>query len=85
MIVSNVSWDMKMSQGKSKTMPMQIFWGVEAVCYGIVQVVIGFFLFRVGKHSFGSCERIVNNAELIIAFWYSLFKVALKSTIFYFF
>ena len=27
-----------MSQGKSKTMPMQIFWGVEAVYYGIVQV-----------------------------------------------
>ena len=30
---------MKMSQGKSKAMPMQIFWGVEAVYYGIVQVV----------------------------------------------
>ena len=28
-----------MSQGKSKTMPMQIFLGVEAVYYGIVQVV----------------------------------------------
>ena len=28
-----------MSQGKSKTMPMQFFWGVEAVYYGIVQVV----------------------------------------------
>ena len=28
-----------MSQGKSNTMPMQIFWGVEAVYYGIVQVV----------------------------------------------
>ena len=28
-----------MSQGKSETMPMQIFWGVEAVYYGIVQVV----------------------------------------------
>ena len=27
-----------MSSGKSKTMPMQIFWGVEAVYYGIVQV-----------------------------------------------
>ena len=27
-----------MSQGKSKTMPMQIFLGVEAVYYGIVQV-----------------------------------------------
>ena len=31
---------MKMSQGKSKTMRMQIFLGgVEAVYYGIVQVV----------------------------------------------
>ena len=37
---------MKMFQGKSKTMPMQIVWGrgggggrVEAVYYGIVQVV----------------------------------------------
>ena len=30
-----------MSQGKSKTMPMQIFWGVEAVYYGIVQVENG--------------------------------------------
>ena len=39
MIVYNLSWDMKMSQGKSKTMPMQIFGGVEAVYYGIVQVV----------------------------------------------
>ena len=29
---------MKMSQGKSNTMPMQIFSGVEAVYYGIVQV-----------------------------------------------
>ena len=29
---------MKISQGKSKTMRMQIFWGVEAVYYGIVQV-----------------------------------------------
>ena len=28
-----------MSQGKSKTIPMQIFLGVEAVYYGIVQVV----------------------------------------------
>ena len=28
-----------MSQGKSKTMPMQFFGGVEAVYYGIVQVV----------------------------------------------
>ena len=28
-----------MSQGKSKTMPMQIFLGVEVVYYGIVQVV----------------------------------------------
>ena len=37
-IVYNFSWDMKMSQGKSKTMPMQFFWGVEAVYYGIVQV-----------------------------------------------
>ena len=27
-----------MSQGKSKTTPMQIFLGVEAVYYGIVQV-----------------------------------------------
>ena len=27
-----------MSSGKPKTMPMQIFWGVEAVYYGIVQV-----------------------------------------------
>ena len=27
-----------MSQGKSKTMPMQIFLGIEAVYYGIVQV-----------------------------------------------
>ena len=27
-----------MSQGKSKTMPMQTFLGVEAVYYGIVQV-----------------------------------------------
>ena len=27
-----------MSQGKSKTMPMQTLWGVEAVCYEIVQV-----------------------------------------------
>ena len=27
-----------MSQGKSKTMPMQIFLGVEAVYYGIVEV-----------------------------------------------
>ena len=27
-----------MSSGKSKTMPMQIIWGVEAVYYGIVQV-----------------------------------------------
>ena len=26
-----------MSSGKSKTMPMQMFWGVEAVYYGIVQ------------------------------------------------
>ena len=26
-----------MSQGKSKTMSMQNFWGVEAVYYGIVQ------------------------------------------------
>ena len=30
-----------MSSGKSKTMPMQIFWGVEAVYYGIVQVENG--------------------------------------------
>ena len=37
-IVCNFSWDMKMSQGKSKTMPMQIFLGVEAGYYGIVQV-----------------------------------------------
>ena len=29
---------MKMSQEKSKTMPMQIFWGVKEVYYGIVQV-----------------------------------------------
>ena len=29
---------MKMSQEKSKTMPMQIFWAVKAVYYGIVQV-----------------------------------------------
>ena len=28
-----------MSQGKSKAMPMQMFWGFEAVYYGIVQVV----------------------------------------------
>ena len=28
---------MKMSQKKSKTMPMQIVFGVEAVYYGIVQ------------------------------------------------
>ena len=28
-----------MPQGKSKTMPMQMFWGLEAVYYGIVQVV----------------------------------------------
>ena len=27
-----------MSQGKSKTMPMQFFGGVKAVYYGIVQV-----------------------------------------------
>ena len=33
-IVCNFSWDMKMS----KTMPMQIFLGLEAVYYGIVQV-----------------------------------------------
>ena len=26
-IVCNFFWDMKMSQGKSKTMPMQIVWG----------------------------------------------------------
>ena len=43
MIVCNFSWGMKMSQGKSKTMPMQIFLGVEAVYYGIVQVVNGVF------------------------------------------
>ena len=30
---------MKMFQGKSKTMIMQIVWGVEAVYYGIVQVL----------------------------------------------
>ena len=28
-----------MSQEKSKTMPMQIFWRVEAVYFGIEQVV----------------------------------------------
>ena len=28
-----------MSRGKSKTIPMQNFWWVEAVYYGIVQVV----------------------------------------------
>ena len=41
-----------MSQGKSKTMSMQIFWGVEAVYYGIVQVVNrDFFIFyRVFSH-----------------------------------
>ena len=44
-IVSNFSWDMKMSQGKSKTMPMHIFWGLEAVYYGIVQVEIFFLNF----------------------------------------
>ena len=38
-IVCNSSWDIKMCQGKSKTMPMPIFWAVEAVYYGIVQVV----------------------------------------------
>ena len=37
-IVCNFSWDMKMAQGKSKTMPMHIFRGVEAVYYGIVQI-----------------------------------------------
>ena len=37
-IVCNFCWDMKMSSGKSKKMPMQTFWGVEAVYYGIVQV-----------------------------------------------
>ena len=37
-VVGNFSWDMKMSYGKSKTMLMQIFLGVEAVCYGILQV-----------------------------------------------
>ena len=39
-IVRNFSWDMKMSWRKSKTMPMQIFWGVEAMYYGLVQVEI---------------------------------------------
>ena len=29
---------MKMPEGKSKTMPMQTIWGVEAVYYGIVRV-----------------------------------------------
>ena len=46
-MVCNFSRDIKMSQGKSKTMPMQIFFffflggggGVKAVYYGIVQVV----------------------------------------------
>ena len=37
-IVCNLFWDMKMSQEKSKTVPMQIFLGVEAVCYDIAQV-----------------------------------------------
>ena len=37
-IAWNFSWDIKMSQEKSKTMPMQIFWGVKEVYYRIVQV-----------------------------------------------
>ena len=44
MIVCNFSWDIKMSQGKSTTMSMQMFWGVEAVYYGIVQVVNTLFM-----------------------------------------
>ena len=35
MIVFDFSWNMKMTQGKSKTMAMQIFWGVKEVYYGI--------------------------------------------------
>ena len=33
------SWDMKMSQEKSKTMPMQVFFfGIKEVYYGIEKV-----------------------------------------------
>ena len=35
----NIHYHMKISQGKFKTMPMQTFWGLEAVYYGIAQVV----------------------------------------------
>ena len=37
-MVCNFSWDMKMSQEESKTMPMQISLGVKEVYYGIVEV-----------------------------------------------
>ena len=43
-----------MSSGKSKTMPMQIFWGVLAVYYGIVQVENGIFL---REHKRSMAER----------------------------
>ena len=39
-IVCNFYWGMKMSQGKSKTMPMQIILGVEAVYYGREYIVL---------------------------------------------
>ena len=37
-IVWHFSWDIKMSQEKSKTMPMQILGGLKEVYYGIAQV-----------------------------------------------
>ena len=38
-IVCKLLWDMKMSSGKSKTMPMQIFGGLKKCIMGFVQVV----------------------------------------------
>ena len=35
MIVFDFSWNMKMTQEKSKTMAMQIFLGVKEVYYGL--------------------------------------------------
>ena len=58
-----------MSSGKSKTMPMQIFWGVEAVYYGIVQVERSIMqLYYQREDCRGLAPFLVKQAKVILLF-----------------
>ena len=69
-IVCNFSWDMEMFQEKSKTMPMQSFWGLKRCIIGFV--LENYFTFdRIGRFLATFYQRahfvtlIIRNLNLI--------------------